>query len=65
MIPYEMEYKDPRGLVWHPYGVEFDSPDGKFCFHIYAISAEHAELQLASIKENAKVYGKIEEIVPR
>lgn len=63
MIPYPLTYIDTKGRVWHPYAVAFDSPDGPYECHIYAISAEHAELQLASLKENGRVSGQTIEIV--
>lgn len=51
---------DPHGrnMQWSMYAIEFDSPDGSFGFNIYAISDDHAELQLQAIKETARVAGK-------
>lgn len=43
--------------VWHPYPVEFESPEGRFALTLHAISWEHAHLQLASLKENGRVVG--------
>lgn len=56
-------YIDNKGYVWQPYSIEFDSPEGLFSFDIYAISFEHAELQLQAIKESAKVSGRLEGII--
>lgn len=64
MIPYTLEYKDAQGFVWHPYAVDFTSDEGKFSCHIYAISDEHAQLQLAAIKETGVIAGKVAAIVP-
>ena len=64
MIPYALKYKDPQGIVWHPYSVDFTSPEGKFEVHIYAISPEHAHLQLAALKENGRVLGQVTDIIP-
>jgi hypothetical protein len=47
------------GIEWNPYSIQFESPDGCFMFAIWAISQEHATLQLDSIRENAAVVGKI------
>ena len=46
---------DVNGYVWNQYTIEFDSPEGTFSFRIYAVSYEHAELLVESIKENARV----------
>lgn len=54
----------PRGMTWNLYAVDFESPDGKFCFYIYAISDEHAQLQVDAIKENAALVGRIESRIP-
>lgn len=45
--------------VWKLYSVEFESPDGKFTFHIYAISMEHAQLQVDAIRETATLSGEV------
>lgn len=58
-----MKYTDPSGRVWRPYSIEFTSPDssidgaveGHFSFMIWAISREHAQLQLEAIRETATV----------
>lgn len=49
-----------HGMPWHLYSVEFVSPDGRFEFYIYAISHDHAHLQVDAIRETAKVNGRIE-----
>lgn len=60
-VPYPLSVPDPRGrpMTWNLYGVTFDSPDGRYGFHIYAISDEHAALQLEAIKETATLDGRI------
>lgn len=52
-IPYPLSFPDHRGrpYVWQPYAVRFTSPDGTFECHIYAISLDHAELQLQALRE--------------
>lgn len=56
----ELIYRDPNtGYSWYPFSVEFYSPEGRFSVIIYAISEEHARLQLESLKENGRVTGQI------
>ena len=52
---------DPHGrnMNWNLYAVNFESPDGKFSFHIYAISSEHAQLQVDAIRETATLEGQV------
>ena len=59
-IPYHLKYVDPNKMIWYPYSVEFESPDGVYGFHIYAISDDHAQLQLDALKETSKIIGKVE-----
>ena len=58
------EYIDPVGRVWHEYGCEFTSPDGVYQFSLWALSYDHACLQLDAVKETAKVSGRIEGVMP-
>lgn len=64
-VPYPLSVPDPRGrpMTWKLYGVTFDSPDGQYGFHIYAISDDHAALQLQAIKETARIDGRIEQVI--
>jgi hypothetical protein len=50
---------DASGRAWSLYAVEFDSPDGRFQFYLYAISMEHAHLQVDAIRESARVSGQV------
>jgi len=50
---------DAAGRVWHPYAVEFTSPDGVYLTTLWAISPYHAELQLEALKETGRVKGQI------
>jgi hypothetical protein len=52
-----------HGMVWNLYSVEFVSPDGRFDFYIYAISDDHAQLQVDAIRETAKLNGRIEAVI--
>ncbi len=65
-VPYPLTVPDPHGrpMTWKLYGVTFDSPDGRYGFHIYAISDEHAALQLQAIKETAVLDGRIDQVIP-
>lgn len=57
-IPYPLSWADPQGRVWHPYPVDFRSPDGTYACHIYAISDYHAQLQLEALKETGRITGQ-------
>lgn len=54
-----MAYTDYRGYSWDEYSIKFESPEGTFTTSIFAISFEHAELQLQAIKETGKIVGKL------
>jgi len=54
-----LEWADPKGRKWHPYSVTFESPDGMFVCYLYAISADHAQLQLEALRETAEVQGRV------
>jgi hypothetical protein len=51
-------------MKWDLYSVEFESPDGKFSISIYAISDEHAQLQVDAIRETAALVGRVESRIP-
>lgn len=63
-IPYKLEHIDAKGRRWHPYEVEFTSPDGTYSVHLYAVSPEHAQLQLDALKESGRIGGKVEGVYP-
>jgi len=65
-IPYPLSVPDPHGrpMTWKLYSVSFDSPDGCYGFHIYAISDDHAALQLQAIKETARIEGVVMGVIP-
>jgi len=48
------------GKRWDLYTADYETPDGKFGFYFYAISAEHAELILTDLKATATLSGKVE-----
>lgn len=53
------KYIDPQGRKWNKYICSFSSPEGKFSFDIWAISFDHAHLQLDAIKETATISGEV------
>lgn len=63
-IPYALKHTDSKGRLWKPYIVDFESPDGKYMCHIYAISPEHAELQLQALKETGRIEGCVGGVLP-
>ncbi len=58
-----LEYRDPKGRVWHPYSVEFTSPEGTFAVEVWAISHDHALLQVEALRETATVKARIVEVL--
>jgi len=58
-----LEYSDPKGLVWNPYSVEFTSPEGTFAVEVWAISYEHALLQVEALRETATLKARIVEVL--
>ena len=60
----DTKYKDERGLEWRLFAIEFDSPDGDFTVTVWAISHDHAQLQLDALKETGKLLGQIDRIFP-
>lgn len=54
-IQLPLEYVDLEGRKWHPYDVHFNSPDGTYSVYLYALSYEHAMLQLDALKETAHI----------
>jgi hypothetical protein len=43
------------GRTWHLWPVDFKSPDGTYSVYLYAISREHALLQLEALKETGRL----------
>lgn len=64
-IPYPLTVPDPQGrpMTWNLYGAHFTSPDGSYGFHFYAISDDHAALQLEAIKETAVLDGRVVDVI--
>lgn len=56
-------YTDPQGIVWYPYQVDFESPEGLFSVYISAISDEHAALQVEALKGSARLAGRVLDFV--
>ena len=47
------------GRTWYLYSVDFGSPDGKYSVYLYAVSDDHAHLQIEALKETATFSGRI------
>lgn len=57
-IPYPLAARPVKGgPLWLPYAVAFDSPEGEFEVHVYAVSRLHAQLQVEALRETARVVG--------
>lgn len=52
------------GRDWHLFLFDFDTADGKFSSHFYAISFEHAVAILAEMKESAVLRGQVGGVIP-
>ena len=64
-IPYPLVVVDGAARrTWRPYAIDFESPDGRFSVHLYAISAMHAQLQLEALRETGKVTGVVVGVIP-
>lgn len=48
---------------WKPFLCSYDTPEGKFSLTVHAISWEHAELQVQSIRESLTLDGEISAII--
>lgn len=51
-------HTDSKGRIWNRYLCSWTGPDGQYSFDIYAVSDEHAQIQLQDLKETAKVDGR-------
>lgn len=59
-LPMPLQWTDHKHRTWRPYAIEFDSPDGRYSVYIYAISFDHAHLQLEALKETGTVAGEVQ-----
>lgn len=53
-----------NGITWSLFAIDFDTPDGTFSAHIYAISFEHANAMLFDLRANGRVERKLIGIEP-
>lgn len=58
-----MSYLDEANRRLDLYSIEFESPDGVYSVGLYAISSEHAQMQLQALKETGKVLGQVDRII--
>jgi hypothetical protein len=49
--------------TWSLFSIAFDTPDGKFETHLYALSFDHAEMMLAELKETGRISGQIVDVI--
>lgn len=59
-----LQHKDHAGRIWRKYTCSFKSPDGTYAFDLWAISDDHAQLQMDALKETAVVNGRVEGEIP-
>jgi hypothetical protein len=52
------------GVRWYPFIVDFDTQEGSFTFHLYAIDMPHAIERLEELKATARIVGQCEGVVP-
>lgn len=50
------------GRDWYLFGIDYDTPDGKFSTYIYSLSLEHASYMLEELKSTARISGQVMEI---
>lgn len=62
-IPMALVHVDEKRREWRPYAVDFESPEGGFSTYLYAISFEHAHLQLDALKETGRLGGELHGVV--
>jgi len=56
-------YIDPKGRVWKCFAVEFDTQEGLFSVHVWAIDMAHAIERVEELKATARVAYQIEGII--
>jgi hypothetical protein len=62
VIPYPLSARDGR-YNWKPHIVYFDTAEGLFTVHIYALSAEHAAAIVEEMKATARLGEPVLEVV--
>lgn len=53
-----------RGIEWRPFVVDFNTQEGEFSFHLYAVDMPHAIERLEELKATARITGELYGIVP-
>lgn len=48
-----------NGIEWRPFSVAFDTQEGSFSFHLYAVDMAHAIERLEELKATARIDGEI------
>lgn len=58
------QYIDSRGIKWSMFSCKFDTQEGEFSFHLWAVDQAHAIERLEELKATARVDYKVEQIIP-
>lgn len=45
------------GRLWQLYSYEYQTPDGKFCGYLHAVSMEHAAALVGDLRAGAELVG--------
>lgn len=48
-----------NGIEWCPFCVDFETQEGTFSFHLYAVDMAHALERLEELKATAKITGEL------
>jgi hypothetical protein len=51
------------GIEWRPFIVDFDTQEGQFSFHLYAIDMPHAFERLDELKASARIVGECHGVI--
>lgn len=47
------------GRIWQLYTYDYQTPDGKFCGYLHAVSMEHAAALVGDLRTSAELAGKM------
>lgn len=53
-----------NGVRWVPFIVDFDTQEGVFSFHLYAVDRAHALDRLEELKRTARILGECHAVIP-
>jgi len=52
-----------RGVEWRPFIIDFDTQEGNFSFHLYAVDMPHAIERLEELKATARIVGELHGVI--